>query len=289
MFIIQLMGGLGNQMFQYAAGRALSLERNINFCIDFDCPYKHIKYKYELDKFNINPQFATFRQLLYSKPKRKLTKRVYLLLGKNIDAKLVREKKNFSYDPSFFSVDDHSYLGGFWQTEKYFLKYENIIRNDFSFRVEADDVNREIISDMKQHNTVSVHIRRGDYVNFADTNSVHGVCSPEYYRKAIDIISEKVNEPHFYFFSDDIKWVEENLRFGDIKATYIGHNNGAKSYEDMRLMSHCNHNIIANSSFSWWGAWLNNNPGKIVIAPGKWINNPEITTTDLIPVGWMKI
>ena len=289
MFIIQLMGGLGNQMFQYAAAKAVSLERKVDFCIDFDCPYKHIKYKYELDKFNINPNFATFRQLLFSKPKRKLIKRVYILLGNNIDAKLVREKKDFTYDSSIFSCANYSYLSGFWQTEKYFLKYEDIIRNDFSFRVEADEVNREIILEMKQCNAVSVHVRRGDYVNFADTNGVHGVCSPEYYRKAIDIITDKVSEPHFYFFSDDIKWVEENLRFGDIKATYIGHNIGANSYEDMRLMSHCSHNIIANSTFSWWGAWLNSNPQKIVIAPEKWMNNPEITITDLIPDRWMKI
>lgn len=283
------MGGLGNQMFQYAAIRALSLERGIDFCVDFDCPYKNVKYKYELDKFIINTNKANCIQLLYSKPKRKIAKRIYRLLGLNINGRLVIEKKDFIYDSSFFLVDDFSYLSGFWQTEKYFIKFANQIRRDFEFRDPPDEINFEIITEMNHKNAVSVHIRRGDYVEFTEINKVHGVCGYEYYRKAIDLIKLKVIEPHFYFFSDDIDWVKEHLRFDDINATYIGHNVGSKSFEDMRLMSNCSHNIIANSSFSWWGAWLNKNPEKIVVAPLKWMNDSINSNSDLIPDGWIKI
>lgn len=276
-------------MFQYAAGRSLSLERQIDFCLDFDCPYKHIKYKYELDKFNIEPKFAGYRQLLYSKPKTKLLKRIYLLLGKSIEARLVKEKKDFQYDPSFFEVEDNSYLSGFWQTEKYFLKYAEQIRKDFSFALEPDKENSTILKQIRSLNSVSIHIRRGDYVNFADTNAVHGVCSPQYYTTAVELIRNKVNEPLFYFFSDDIPWVKENLKFAGITATYIDHNKSPKSYEDLRLMQNCRHNIIANSSFSWWGAWLNNNPDKIVVVPDKWMNIPGLDTNDLIPEKWTRI
>jgi hypothetical protein len=126
-------------------------------------------------------------------------------------------------------------------------------------------------------------------VKFADTNKLHGLCTPEYYRIAIDYIKNNVDNPSFYFFSDDIEWVEQHLNFKDVNATYIGHNKGEKAYEDMRLMQYCKHNIIANSSFSWWGAWLNSFPQKIVIAPKRWMNIDGLNTDDLIPDSWIRL
>ena len=137
-------------------------------------------------------------------------------------------------------------------------------------------------------NSVSIHVRRGDYLTNPVTFQTHGLCDIDYYKKAIDEILDLVDKPHFFIFSDDQSWAKSNIIFG-APTDYVMHNNSLKNYEDLRLMSYCRHHIIANSSFSWWGAWLGNNPEKIVIAPKKWFNDPKIDTTDLIPDTWLRL
>jgi len=163
-----------------------------------------------------------------------------------------------------------------------------IIRNDFTLKNKPDKLNNEISKIMQDTNSVSIHIRRGDYIANPITFQYHGLCSMEYYKKAIQYINENINRPIFFFFSDEIDWVKDNLKIPK-DCYFIDHNKMENDYLDLWLMSQCKHNIIANSSFSWWGAWLNTNKEKIVIAPKKWFNNAAIDTTDLIPEEWLII
>ncbi|HQS38500.1 MAG TPA: alpha-1,2-fucosyltransferase, partial [Methylotenera sp.] len=160
------------------------------------------------------------------------------------------------------------------------------IRKDFTFKLALSVKNSAIIEQISQVNAVSLHVRRGDYVTNAK-NAFIGVCSLEYYRKAVEYVKNQVDKPVFFVFSDDIEWVKSNLPI-DFPCFYIDHNHGIESFNDMRLMSHCKHHIIANSSFSWWGAWLNANSEKIVIAPQQWFAN-NTNVNDLLPESWIKL
>lgn len=282
------MGGLGNQMFQYAAGRSLSLQNNIPFKIDFDCPYKHVNYSYNLNVFLQQAEQADFLELWKSKPKTKFAKRLFMLAGKNYNCKLVREKKEFTFNSDFFSIPDESYVSGFFQTEKYFSEFEEVIRKDFTFNIDPSVANQKFMSEIISENAVSLHIRRGDYVKIKETNNFHGVCSIAYYESAIQLIADKISDPVFYIFSDDMQWVKENFNLSQ-PHVYVDINNASTNYEDMRLMSICKHHIIANSSFSWWGAWLNPSKNKTVIAPKQWMKDPQIQTSDLIPDNWIRL
>jgi len=179
------------------------------------------------------------------------------------------------------------YLSGYWQSEKYFDDVSGIIREEFQLKNEPAGLNLELVRAMRGSQAVSLHVRRGDYVSNPIAASYHGVCSLEYYRTAIKLIEEKVANPKFYVFSDDIPWCKENLRFPQ-PATYVDHNSD-EPFEDLRLMSFCKHFIIANSSFSWWGAWLSRNQEKIVLAPKKWFLTREKDDRDQVPANWIRI
>ncbi len=285
MFVFQLMGGLGNQMFQYAAARALSLKRDIPFKIDFDDPYKFVKRKLNLFPFSLEVQRASWSELQKCKPKRRVEKRLWLLAGKDPLCKLVREKADYMYDPGFFSCPDGAYLSGFWQTEKYFSDIEDTIRSDFKFREPAAGVNKEWLDRISNSTSVSVHIRRGDVISVPKTNRIFGVMTPEYYQAAISNMINAYKDCVFFFFSDDIEWVKANIKTIH-PCFYVDANDDEHNYEDLRLMSSCKHHIIANSSFSWWGAWLNADQHKKVIAPARWMSTKSIAETDHIPASW---
>lgn len=190
----------------------------------------------------------------------------------------------FHYWPGIREVSHNAYLAGYWQSEKYLSDVSETIRADFTFRHPLSEQNAELAGRIGQTMAVSLHVRRGDYVSDTKTNAAHGLCSLEYYRAAVLHIAKHVERPKFFVFSDDIAWVKTNLKI-DYPCRYVDHNLGAESYNDMRLMSLCRHHIIANSSFSWWGAWLNPRADKLVIAPRKWFAN-ESDTKDLLPIGW---
>lgn len=284
MFIFQLMGGLGNQMFQYAAARSLSLHTDITVKFHFDDPYKFVKRTYNLKVFNGQVEMASKKELSNTKPKRRWEKKWWQLQGKNPNASLVTEKKDYEFDSDFFNIPDGSYLYGFWQSELYFKNCETAIRKDFAFINEPSNVNIYWLQKIQACNAVSVHIRRGDYISVAVANTIHGICGMDYYNKAINYIKERIEAPVLFFFSDDIEWVKQHMKV-PLPCFYVDANDESTNYEDLRLMSACKHHIIANSSFSWWGAWLNANSEKIVLAPEKWLNN-NISTPDLIPSNW---
>jgi len=200
--------------------------------------------------------------------------------------KLIIRERYFHFDPQIIRKYNYAIFDGYWQSEKYFIDIKNIITEELSLKKKyIDEIEKNLINKIKNNNSVSIHIRRGDYVNDKTTNLHHGTCPLDYYHRAIKIILANNKKSIFFIFSDDIDWVKKNLKLLH-PSFFIS---GNKDYEDLFLMSLCKHNIIANSSFSWWAAWLNNNPNKTVAAPKKWFNNPHQNTKDLIPKPWIKI
>jgi hypothetical protein len=185
-------------------------------------------------------------------------------------------------------VSGDVYLEGYWGSEKYFKDIEAIIRRELTVKTEPSPINRAMAEHICQAPAVSIHIRRGDFISNPITQKFHGVCSLEYYSKAADMIAGMVERPHFFVFSDDPQWAQDNLKL-EYPITFVTHNSMDEDYEDLRLMSLCKYHIIANSTFSWWGAWLSRASDKIVYAPRYWLNDSSLNTSDVIPNGWIKI
>lgn len=289
MIIIKLKGGLGNQMFQYATGFALALKNKTQQKIDIS-NYDHVTRdtprKFALNVFNISSPIALSEEISGVSSKGFLSK-----LGNLINQKIFRNYY-LDFHPDFLNkignkitLGKNIYLEGIFQSEKNFSEFTPQIQKEFTFKKELFDEKVKQLSEVLQkEDSVSIHIRRGDYIHDKKTNKYHGVCPIEYYQEAINLIKEKVSKPTFYIFTDDEKWVTENFPF----YTNISKNH-FKDYEEMYLMSQCKHNIIANSSFSWWGAWLNKNSAKIIIAPKKWVNKRPNPHPNVIPETWIKI
>lgn len=292
MIICNIIGGLGNQMFQYAAARALALRRGAELVLDVsDFDGYGLHQGFELARiFSLDVAIAdrqSIRRVLGWQSgktvRRFLRKAPFSMLR---SSRLVIEP-GFTYWSGLADISLPVYLLGYWQSEKYFSDVADEIRQDFTFRAEQEGRNAELASQMVSENAISLHVRRGDYVSNKKTLATHGICSLEYYQRAVALLAERVENPVFYVFSDDMAWVRDNLQI-DFPVHYVDHNRGSQSYNDMRLMSLCKHHIIANSSFSWWGAWLNQSASKIVIAPKNWFANGT-DTSDLIPADWIRI
>jgi len=284
------MGGLGNQMFQYAFGRYLSLKNKTELKFDIAWfPKSNYNRKYMLNIFNIDEKFANDSEINTLKYKIQLSYIINLLKKIRKDNILFKKsyfnEKSFNYNPYLAETTlNDAYLDGYWQSEKYFIDIKDIIKKDFTIKIKPDKKIIKILNEIKRENSVSIHVRRGDYIIDTHTNAYHGVCPLEYYQKAVRIIKEKIKNPVYYIFSDDPEWVKNKLKL-DIKyKTFEGNND----FDDFRLMQNCKHHITANSSFSWWSAWLSEFEHKIVICPSKWFNS-SINTSDLIPGKWIKI
>lgn len=271
MIIVNLTGGLGNQMFQYAFGRHLALKNKTKLKLHFTNALFNTKRDYELNIFDIKATLATREDLskMGVMENRIVNRLIYLIEDRfsiKLNKKIVTERPPYRFNHSVLSLTDNIYLQGYWSDERYFKDIENIIRKDFTFTKPLDKKNQQIVDLIKKTDSVSIHVRRGDYI----TNKVNAVkftvLGPDYYQKGVKAIEKKVKNPVFFVFSDDIPWCRHNLKIGD-NVYFIDHNKGIDSYKDMQLMSLCRHNIIANSTFSWWGAWLNINNKKIVIKP----------------------
>lgn len=292
MIISHMIGGLGNQMFQYAAGRALSLARGAPLRLDTqDFEGYTLHNGFELHRiFDIDAQVADrkdVRQVLgwraFDPLRRKLFHQRFLRFrGESL---FVDSLSNQLYD--FADMPGACYLMGNWQSERYFAQVADTIRANFSFKVLPSGRNAELADLIGKTTAVSLHVRRGDIASNPASLAVHGLCSLDYYRRAIEYVTAKVAKPEFVIFSDDIAWVRENLHV-DYPCHYVDHNMGLESYNDMRLMSLCHHHIIANSSFSWWGAWLNPNMDKIVVAPQRWFA-ANYDSSDIVPSSWIQM
>ena len=247
----------------------------------------YIHNGYELNrifKLNLDIASAKERIILLNKPNNILSKIKNKIYKKNTPTAYFCKNINeaITFNPTLFEMHN-IYMYGYYQSEKYFKEIANIIRKDFTFSKPVDIINQKLINQIGNTESVSIHIRRGDYLNIPNTQNI---CSISYYKKAINLILKNISNPQFYIFSNDINWCKQHLQIDN--AVFISNNIGKNSFIDMQLMSCCKHNIIANSTFSWWGAWLNNNPNKIIISPNKWMNDTN-GTGDIIPNDWIKI
>ena len=284
--IVKFNGGLGNQMFQWAFGRAVEKKTGLKTIFDMSFFKKNYSRPFELNVFNANVEgVEDFLTKLKIELIWKLRKK---LAGKKFMGTVVYSEHSFEYDKNALKQEAGTFFEGFFQSEKYFKEVEQDLREDFGFKVLPDEQNQQTIEKIQSTNSVSLHIRRGDYVQKKRYQNVYATCSLDYYKRGVELIAEKHENPTLFIFSDDIEWVKENLKL-PYESVYVSHNTGAKSFEDMRLMSLCRHNVIANSSFSWWAAWLNNNKEKIVIAPQRWFKDEKIVQTDVIPENWIRI
>jgi hypothetical protein len=297
MIITQLNGGLGNQMFQYACGRALSLRNKDMLKLDIsgyampngiDTPRE-----YSLSYFNIEENIATADEISALRfPHGAISKYAAIFRKK------ILRQFNVGFRPGIFFKKGNAYLEGFWQSEKYFLDCADAIRKDLTLKKSlspAAQVIANAIGNATEGNdiapAVSIHIRRGDIARDAKTNPYYGIATPEYYSKALLHIAEKIKTFRVFVFSDDMEWTKKNIVI-PYPTTYVSggsKNSQIPDHEEIILMSMCKHNIIANSSFSWWGAWLNRNSDKIVIAPKEWIIRNKSWHTDTVPNTWTRL
>jgi len=276
------MGGLGNQLFQYAVGRHLAIKNGTQLVFDTTAYIEDVKRVYSLGNFKIVGDVSTVDFAKATMPLSFKDKLFYK------GPKLTTfNEKYFQFDPEVLQHKDNQYLNGYWQSYKYFDDIRPQILEEFALKEALSPEDEALRQEIANCNSVCLHVRRGDYVASSVTNQYHGTCSPEYYTKGVEIIKSKFKDPHFYVFSDDIAWATENI-IPDKEVKYVDHG-AAKDFVDFTLMHTCKHFITANSSFSWWAAWLANNEGKTVITPEKWFNDSPNDTKDLRPENWLKI
>lgn len=287
MIIVKLKGGLGNQLFQYAFGRLISLRRGEELKLDKDVLTQRgeVYRFYGLDVFNIKVKIASREEVLKLKYPYGLISKAWRLFK----AKFLRIF-NIGYKKSLLKTKAR-YLDGFFQSYKYLEPIRRELLKDLSLKndnlkIKYPAILEEIIST----ESVAVHIRRGDYVNNPKTKKAHFICDLNYYEKAFRLIKDKLKEknlePKFFIFSDDISWAKDNLKEDNL--VFVSRPE-ILDYEELILMSKAKHNIIANSSFSFWSAWLNSNPEKIVIAPTLWNRKYQRAYKDLLPEDWLRV
>jgi len=290
MVIVRLIGGLGNQLFQYALGRALAASRSTTLKLDITDYETYKVQAYALRDFNVAESFATRNEIRRLRGggwmARQPSRRLHRLIPFRRDSYIL--EKGFSFDPEVLKSPDDIYLEGYWQSEKYFTSIEGLLRRELTLRHSLSGRNQEMAVRIAGCNAVSLHVRRGDYVSNPDSSRLHGLCGADYHQAAVRRIAEVVPQPHLFVFSDDPQWAAGNLHL-EHPATMVTGNEIRRDYEDLRLMSLCKHHIVANSSFSWWGAWLDTNPDKIVIAPERWFAHAQHDTRDLFPPTWQVI
>ncbi len=291
MIVTRLSGGLGNQMFQYAL--ALRMADRLQTDLKLDLSFFHTPppqdvtpREYELKVWGIDVASASTEEInsFINRPRRSFWNKI---TGNQGDKTWYKEKR-FSFDAEVLKLSGDLYLDGYWQSEKYFKDVEPAIREAYRLKSNPDEVNIQLGKAMQDCESVAVHIRRVDYLKTPEILAFHGVLEAAYYQEALRRLQEKYKDLHLFVFSDEPNWVKDHLKF-DLPTTMVDHNRGKNSYLDLWLMSRCKHQVMANSSFSWWGAWLNTNPSKIVIGPAQWFSDKGLDTTDLTPPEWIRL
>lgn len=325
MIVVQIHSGLGNQLFMYAAARALAHKRHTSLYLDVDTDCKngvdhgrYVGHSFQLDKFNIAAGYPGFPAVdgqpaasglgIYSALKVRLRdidllrnaarllrrngidlSRVLLKLSGNEKRFFKEERGDWGYKPHFMDLPDDTILRGCFFSYKYFDPIRDLIRKELTLKADLSSQSKAVEEQIMATESVSLHIRRGDVVANPEYRSWYeGVVTESYYLNAISYLRERLGAPYFFVFSDDIEWVKRNLDLPG-KVIHVDHNGPARGYEDLHLMSRCKHNITTGfSSFSWWGAYLNRNPAKLVLRTRRMnaldhLNHPE----DFFPKDWI--
>lgn len=293
MIVSRLIGGLGNQMFQYAVARALADRIGGEVELDASEFANYTVHRYALDAMRVRARLRAVPATEADESQPGPLARKVMALWRRVaparpHALPTYRERSFAFDPGVQAQRPPVRLEGYWQSEKYFRDAADAIRRDFTMLAEPDAANRSMQQRMQRTCAVSLHVRRGDYVTNPTAAAYHGSCSPEYYRHAVDYIAGSCGPLTLFVFSDDQEWVRQNMQFAH-PVVHVDCNPPARGAWDMHLMKHCRHHVVANSSFSWWGAWLNHSPDKIVVAPRRWFTDPAIDTSDLIPSTWVRI
>jgi hypothetical protein len=287
------MGGLGNQLFQYAAARGLAHARGDSLKLDLAFFGQQSLRSYRLGHYSIQERFADAAEA------GRLTgatlpawRRWWLRLSNRAKPyyrrTVFREQRLLWFDPHIHDAPAEVYLEGYWQNEKYFAGVRAELRREFSLKEALSPASQAVAQSISAGTSVGVHIRRGDYVSNAQTNRVHGVCDLDYYHQCIDLVAARCRTPHFFVFSDDPEWAGRNLRPSH-PLTLVRHNGPERDHEDLHLMSLCRHFILANSTFSWWAVWLSNSPDRLVCAPQRWFAADQYDPGDFIPAEWVRV
>ena len=283
MIITILEGGLGNQLFQYAIGRHLSIKNNDRLVIDASVYLIDKLRHYDLNRYNIKAEVGNIAICFFAR----VAKNIIPKIEKKITfpIKYVKEQNTY-FHKKIFSIKGNVILGGYWQSEKYFLNIKDIIYEDLILLSTLDKENKNMLQRINNSNSVCLHVRRTDYVSDSPLQKFHANLAQDYYNKAIGSICNQISDPEFFIFSDEPEWCKRNV-FTDRPHTYVDINGPDKAPEDLRLMSACKHFIIANSSFSWWAAWLAEKAGTIIIAPKRWYREKD--EGDIVPKRWLRM
>ncbi len=290
MIVTRLAGGLGNQLFQYATGLALARRLDSSLFVDTRLLKLDEQRLFGLDEFGIEPTEEENLPAWIPPIKRASPKFWVWKLGTGRKVLYVRENKGRGWsaltDPQRRETKE-IYLHGYWQSESYFADQANAVREAFQFRSKPTSINAEFLDRIRDGTAISVHVRRGDYTSKVN-QQIYATCSDDYYRRAIETIAEREKGPvHAFLFSDDPEWVAANMKI-NVPFSIVNHNQKSP-VDDLRLMAACRHHVIANSTFSWWGAWLASPHDQIVVAPKRWFVNDAVAESRLIPERWLRV
>jgi hypothetical protein len=296
--IISLSGGLGNQLFQYAMGRALSLRNGLPLVLDLTW-FDYVKNldssvatlrKYALEPFELNVITQSSSLLKPKIPKflRSIVSRLQRYIPHIQKNQKVYTERGFAFDEGAYSLQKPVRLDGYWQSPRYFEDCADLIRSELGKPRSVSAATKEMLERIRGVDAICLHIRRGDYISNKSAASMHGLCGLEYYLTGLEQVCDGLVNPHCFIFSDDPIWVKENMQLA-VPMTIVDINGPDAAHEDLWLMSACKRFVIANSSLSWWGAWLSEHMDKVIVAPSQWFLTDGINTDDLIPKDWVRI
>lgn len=293
--IVQILGGLGNQMFQYALGRAIAHRTGAPLLLDtnvIEHAHQQTQRSYDLDIFKLQPTYATRADVAryHSHGAGLVGKIAHRIRGASGAPEIVHQYK-FEYQPAILDLAPPVYITGYWQSHRYLTDIEDALRSDFEFREALPPAAAGLAQAIAQPGAVALHVRRGDYTGPKYAHFI-GPCGIDYYRRAVARVRETVERPAFFIFSDDLAWCRANFDWlgGEVLFMDYATPPGSKvNASDLQLMAHAECFIIANSTFSWWAAWLAGDRAKLVIAPKTWFKLAELSTDDLIPSHWERL
>ena len=282
MIITEINGGLGNQLFQYAAGLALSKKHNTPLKINTNFNSLDTNRRLALTHFNIDVNQANQIEINHLYPSSSLNRKIQSILPTS--RKSFYKEQKISFQSNFSQLSSSVYLKGYWQSEMYFSSINQLIKEKYILDPACYKNASDFIQQLSSHESVSIHVRKGDYLK-APYNAYYAELNNEYYKRAIGFLKEICPALKVYVFTDDPSWVEQHLDLGLPFELASGHKTNSM-FEDFQAMRSCKYHVIANSSFSWWTAWLSAHPDKIVVAPSNWFKNSQQVTVDLIPKSW---
>jgi hypothetical protein len=289
MIVSYLCGGLGNQLFQYAFGYSIARKENLALKLDISHYDSQGLRTFTLGHYAISAPIATTDEI-QALAERRPMRSIALLERLFPTQQTFIEESNLRFNPTYATLRGPAYLKGYWQNERYFGHLRTELLQEFTLKRPISSENQKLLYDIRKQNAVSLHIRRGDYVTVEITNKFHGLCSLDYYERAAQWIGTHSDQPVFYVFTDDPEWAIAHLIL-PFPTVYLRDDRDSHDFEDLYLMSQCKHHIIANSSFSWWGAWLNEHSGKQIIAPVRWFADENLNNqmAGVCPQSWIRL